>query len=62
MRGMPEKQDTMFSLRTPGDRVPKEHPLRRTKDMADVALAALSPTFDAMYSSVGRPSVPPSSC
>jgi hypothetical protein len=27
--------------------------------MADAALAALSPTFDEMYSDVGRPSIPP---
>lgn len=59
MRGDVKKQETMFSLRTPGDRVPKDHPLRRIKDMADAALAALSPTFDKMYSGTGRPSIPP---
>lgn len=59
MRGRPKQQTTLFSLRTPGDRVPAGHPLRRVKDMADAALAALSPTFDAMYSGTGRPSIPP---
>ncbi|AGC43589.1 transposase [Myxococcus stipitatus DSM 14675] len=59
MRGRPKQQTTLFSLRTPGDRVPAAHPLRRVKDMADAALAALSPTFDAMYSDTGRPSIPP---
>lgn len=59
MRGPKKQQTTLFSLRMPGDRVPKEHPLRRVKDMADAALAALSPTFDAMYSRMGRPSIPP---
>jgi transposase len=49
----------MFSLKAPGDRVPKDHPLRRVKDLADGALALLSPTFDKMYSGKGRPSVPP---
>lgn len=49
----------MLSLRTPDERVPKDHPLRRVKDMADAALAALSKTFDQMYSSTGRPSIPP---
>ncbi|AKQ63842.1 Mobile element protein [Myxococcus hansupus] len=58
-RGRPEQQTTLFSLRTPGDRVPAGHPLRRVKDMADAALAALLPTFDAMYSGTGRPSIPP---
>lgn len=59
MRGRGKQQTTLFSLRTPGDRVPADHPLRRVKDMADTALAALSPTFDKMYSGVGRPSIPP---
>ncbi len=59
MRGQKKQQVTLFSLRTPGDRVPKTHPLRRVKDMADAALAALSPTFEKMYSRMGRPSIPP---
>jgi transposase len=59
MRGAPKKQSTMFSIKSPGDRVPKDHPLRRVKDLADGALAALSPTFAKMYSGTGRPSVPP---
>jgi transposase len=29
------------------------------RPLADEALAALSPTFDAMYAEVGRPSIPP---
>jgi transposase len=40
-------------------RQPKTHPLRRIKHLADTALEALSPTFEAMYSKVGRPSIPP---
>lgn len=59
MRGRKRQQETIFSLRTPGDRVPKDHPLRRVKDMADAALRALAPTFEKMYSKVGRPSIPP---
>ena len=59
MRGAPKTQSTMFSIKSPGDRVPKDHPLRRVKDLADGALAALSPTFAKMYSGTGRPSVPP---
>ena len=39
--------------------MPKDHPLRRVKDMADAALAALTSTFDRMYSGRGRPSIPP---
>jgi len=59
MRGRQKQQETLLSLRTPGDRVPKDHPLRRVKDMADAALATLCSTFDRMYSGRGRPSIPP---
>jgi transposase len=59
VRGTDKQQVTMLSLVTPDRRVPADHPLRRIKALADQALAALSPTFDAMYSKVGRPSVPP---
>lgn len=59
MRGETKKQSTMLSLRTPEERVPADHPLRRVKDLADGALGALSGTFDAMYSRQGRPSIPP---
>ena len=40
-------------------RVPVDHPLRAMRQMTDAALATLSPTFAAMYSEVGRPSIPP---
>src|SRR4051794_36126950 len=59
MRGKTTQQGTMLSLRSPGERVPADHPLRRVKSLADEALAALSGTFDAMYSGIGRPSIPP---
>lgn len=59
MRGTDKQQVTMLSLVTPDRRVPADHPLRRIKALADQALAALSPTFDQMYSKVGRPSIPP---
>jgi transposase len=59
MRGRQESQVTMLSLVTPDQRVPKAHPLRKVKALADAALASLSSTLDAMYSRVGRPSIPP---
>ncbi|MGB8930108.1 MAG: transposase, partial [Anaeromyxobacteraceae bacterium] len=49
----------MLSLVTPDQRVPKDHPLRKVKTLADAALAAISSTFDEMYSKVGQPSIPP---
>jgi len=59
MRGEDSKQATMLSLLSPEKRVPANHPLRSVKELADIALAELSPTFDAMYSTMGRPSIPP---
>lgn len=49
----------MLCLISPSDRVPKDHPLRQVKLLADKALADLSKDFDQMYSRVGRPSIPP---
>ena len=49
----------MFSVISPERRVPADHPLRAVKRMADEILVGLSPTFDAMYSAVGRPPIPP---
>jgi transposase len=59
MRGTDDKQASMFSIVSPEKRIPADHPLRRIKAMADEVLSGLSKTFDAMYSSVGRPSIPP---
>ena len=59
MRGEKQPQITMLSLQQPGDLVPKDHPLREVKRLADVALRVLSPTFDKIYSKGGRPSAPP---
>lgn len=59
MRGTDDKQATMFSIVSPDRRIPADHPLRRIKTMSDEVLNGLSKTFDAMYSSVGRPSIPP---
>ena len=41
------------------ERVPPHHPVRTMKRFADRAVSELSPTFDAMYGSGGRPSIPP---
>lgn len=51
----------MLCLTSPADRVPKNHPLRQIKPLADEILKQLSPAFDAMYASEGRPSIPPES-
>lgn len=49
----------MLCLISPESRVPEDHPLRGIKVLADAALGTLSPVFDAMYATGGRPSVPP---
>src|ERR1700692_4441922 len=59
MRGEDGRQRAILVVINPEQRVPKGHPLRRIKAAADVALAQLSPLFDEMYSTVGRPSIPP---
>lgn len=59
MRGPEPKQSSMVALLSPSSIVPEKHPLREIKVRADAALAAMSPLFDAMYSSVGRQSIPP---
>src|SRR5229473_5316673 len=59
MRGEAERQIGMLTLVTPEQRVRDDHPLRRVKPLADAALKDLSPTFEKMYSSTGRPSIPP---
>lgn len=59
MRGNDTKQQMIFSYISPESRVPKTHPLRPIRKMADMALKELSPVFDELYSRVGRSSIPP---
>jgi transposase len=59
MRGDDPRHDGMFSYITPEARVRPDHPLRPIRRMTDVALAALSPRFDRLYSTTGRPSIAP---
>ena len=59
MRGEDSKQSSMLCLISASDRVPKDHPLRQVKVLADAALVDLSKELDQMYSRVGRPSIPP---
>jgi transposase len=59
MRGEQDSQIELLTTTSPGKRVPATHPIREIKRLADQALAKLDPVFDAMYSSIGRPSIPP---
>jgi transposase len=49
----------MFSYIRLEERVPADHPLRAIRRLATEALAALSGRLDAVYSGMGRPSIPP---
>jgi transposase len=49
----------MFSYISPEAMVPQEHPLRVIRQLVNAALDRLSPAFRAMYSQIGRPSIPP---
>jgi len=59
MRGADRQQSAMFSYISAERRVPKDHPLRPIRAMADAALEHLGPSFDAIYASSGRPSIAP---
>jgi transposase len=59
MRGEQDSQVGLLTLTSPGKRVPATHPIREIKRMADEALRGLDSVFEAMYSSIGRPSIPP---
>jgi transposase len=59
MRGEDGRQRAILVIFDAEQRVPKAHPLRRIKALAEAALVQLSPRFDQMYSTLGRPSIPP---
>ncbi len=59
MRGSVPEQSSLLCLMSVEDRIPQDHPLRSIKKMSDEALRELSPVFDQIYASTGRPSVPP---
>jgi transposase len=59
MRGTDRQQSSMFSYISAEQRVPKDHPLRPIRAMADAALKRLGPCFDAIYAGSGRPSIAP---
>lgn len=59
MRGFDSKTDALFTYVTPESFVPKDHPLRAIRKMADEALAGMDKLFDGIYASTGRSSIPP---
>ena len=59
MRGDDIQTASMFSYVSCEARVPADHPLRPIRAIVDEALEILSPDFEALYSPIGRPSIPP---
>ena len=59
MRGQQERTGPLFSYISTEDRIPKAHPLRQVRRLADQALDRLKPTFCRLYPEGGRPSIPP---
>ena len=59
MRGSDEKQGEVFSYIPLGDRIPRDHPLRRIRAMVDRGLDEMWTPFEALYARRGRPSIAP---
>ena len=59
MRGTPDRQLSMLSSLSTEDLIPAGHPIRKIRVVVDTVLAEMDGLFEAMYSTRGRPSVPP---
>jgi transposase len=59
MRGEDERSGWLFSYVDLEARVPRNHPLRMIRAIVNEALSALAADFSALYSPIGRPSIPP---
>jgi transposase len=61
MRGAPDPQLAMLTTLSTEELIPADHPIRRIRVVVDAVLAELDGDFEAMYSSIGRRSIPPES-
>jgi transposase len=59
MRGEDQGSGSLFSYVDLEARVAADHPLRPIRTMVNHALSELSGAFEALYSHLGRPSIPP---
>src|SRR5271170_3815101 len=59
MRGEDERSGSLFSYVDLEARVGQDHPLRTIRAIVNDALAKLAGDFSALYSRMGRPSIPP---
>ena len=59
MRGDDANKGSLFSYIDLEKRISADHPLRVIREIANAALKSLSRDFDALYSPIGRESIPP---
>ena len=59
MRGLDDRSEGFFSYVRLEERVPADHPLRSIRTLTDEVLRSLNDRFATLYSSTGRPSIPP---
>lgn len=59
MRGSDIQQPVMFSYMPLDEIVSKKQPLREIREMVDFILERMDRRFGSMYSTLGRPSIPP---
>ena len=59
MRGEEKLSDGLFSYVRLEDRVARSHPLRPIRELVEIVLSGMSARFAALYSHMGRRSIPP---
>ncbi len=59
MRGSDDQNGFLFSYVNLDERIPARHPLRKIREVVNVALATLDADFDRLYAGEGRPSIAP---
>jgi hypothetical protein len=59
MRGTDHQTGHLCGYVNPEAMVPLDYPMREIRPLVNAALERLSPTFEQIYSPIGRPSIPP---
>jgi transposase len=59
MRGRKQAQRQFLAVVDVNARIPQGHPIREIKRLSDAVFGRLGERFEAMYSEIGRPSIPP---
>src|SRR4051812_1509873 len=59
MRGRKRAQRQFLAMVDINARIPQRHPIREIQRLSDEVFRRLADRFKAMYSEIGRPSIPP---